>query len=127
MKKSLLILGVVSCIFVVINGCGDCTEAVEAEKKACDERIAAVTDSLNTAWQTKLGEAVKQALVSTQASIQQIEQKKETKIEQKGSGKIEVGKGKKGTEETKIEVGKGKKGTEAQKIKIGKGKKGIQN
>ena len=121
MKKSLLILGVVSCIFVVINGCGDCTEAVEAE------RIAAVTDSLNTAWQTKLGEAVKQALVSTQVSIQQIEQKKETKIEQKGSGKIEVGKGKKGTEETKIEVGKGKKGTEAQKIKIGKGKKGIQN
>ena len=68
MKKSIFILGTVSFLFVLINGCGDCTEAVNAEKKACDERVSAVTDSLNTAWEAKLQEAVKQALVNATAA-----------------------------------------------------------
>ena len=54
MKKSILTVGVFSLLLLIINGCGDCSDAVEAEKKACDAKITAVTDSLNTAWEAKL-------------------------------------------------------------------------
>jgi len=95
MKKGILVIAGGALLFLGIQGCQqNCDEAVKAEQEKCQERIEAVTDSLNSAWKVKLEEAIGQgrsamraqaAAQSSKEGEQKTEDKKSTVTDRAGT------------------------------------------